>query len=333
MAKHYRIFGAEMSPYSVKVRAYCRYKNLPHQWLIRNEHNQAEYQRHAKLPIIPLVLDEEDQALQDSTPIIETLEQAHPDTTIYPQNPALKFISQLLEEFADEWGNKWMFHYRWAREVDQIASSRRLALMMKPSASEEENNQMAEMVRQHMVGRVFFVGSNDNNAALIEGSFLEAIEQLNKHLAERPYLMGGRPSLADFGLWGQLYCTWTDPTTGALIEARTPHLMDWIQRMLWPRIEGEFESWEQLAPTLLEFLKQQVGAHFLPWSAANAAAINAGQEEFSVQLGDGNWQQKPQKYHAKSLLALRTKYQAVADKTELDNILGSADCLTILSNV
>ena len=25
----------------------------------------------------------------------------------------------MLEEFGDEWGNKWMFHYRWAREIDQ----------------------------------------------------------------------------------------------------------------------------------------------------------------------------------------------------------------------
>ena len=36
MADRYRIFGAELSPYSVKVRSYFRYKGIPHQWIIRN---------------------------------------------------------------------------------------------------------------------------------------------------------------------------------------------------------------------------------------------------------------------------------------------------------
>ena len=36
MADNYRIIGAEMSPYSVKVRSYFRYKAIPHQWVLRN---------------------------------------------------------------------------------------------------------------------------------------------------------------------------------------------------------------------------------------------------------------------------------------------------------
>ena len=42
MADVYRIFGAEMSPYSVKVRSYFRYKAIPHQWVLRNAASQAE---------------------------------------------------------------------------------------------------------------------------------------------------------------------------------------------------------------------------------------------------------------------------------------------------
>ena len=39
------------------------------------------------------------------------------------------------------------------------------------------------------------------------------------------------------------------------------------------------------------------------------------------------WTQKPQKYHAKSLRALRDKYAAVGDKTALDAMLERAGCL------
>ena len=51
MADSYRIIGAEMSPYSVKVRSYFRYKGLPHQWVLRNAASHAEYEKHAKVPI------------------------------------------------------------------------------------------------------------------------------------------------------------------------------------------------------------------------------------------------------------------------------------------
>jgi hypothetical protein len=48
MANGYRIIGAEMSPYSVKVRSYFRYKAIPHQWILRNAASQVEFEKHAK---------------------------------------------------------------------------------------------------------------------------------------------------------------------------------------------------------------------------------------------------------------------------------------------
>ena len=109
MADLYRIFGAEMSPYSVKVRSYFRYKAIPHQWILRNAASQAEYEKYAKLPIVPLVVTPDGTGIQDSTPIIDQMEKLFPEPPIHPSGVA-GFISALIEEFGDEWGNKWMFH-------------------------------------------------------------------------------------------------------------------------------------------------------------------------------------------------------------------------------
>ena len=68
-----------------------------------------------------------------------------------------------------------------------------------------------------MVERVWYVGSNELTASQIEIGFQDALAQLDEHLSTRPYLFGGRPAFGDFGLWGQLYELWTDPTAGALI--------------------------------------------------------------------------------------------------------------------
>jgi hypothetical protein len=78
---------------------------------------------------------------------------------------------------------------------------------------------------------------------------------------------------------------------------------------------------------LTPLLDRQVGRLFIPWTLANAQAIASGREEFSVELADKTWTQKPQKYHAKSLAALRQKYQAVAENRALDAILDTSGCL------
>jgi glutathione S-transferase len=330
MADVYRIFGAEMSPYSVKVRSYFRYKAIPHQWISRGAASQAEFEKYAKLPIVPLVVTPDGVGIQDSTPIIDRIEKLYPEPSIHPDDAVARFISILMEEFGDEWGNKWMFHYRWARDVDQISSAGRLARMRAPKAGDQDHEVSIGKVRNRMTSRVWFVGSNAATALQIEAGFLEMLELLDQHLATRPYLFGARPAYGDFGLWGQIYEMWTDPTAGAIISGSAQHVLDWVHRMLWPRAEGEFETWSALEPTLMPILKQQVGAQFMPWTRANEKALADTMEEFSVTLGDKVWTQKPQKYHVRSLGMLRAKYAEIAEKTALDPVLEAAGCLAAL---
>ena len=92
MGNPYRIFGNELSPYSVKVRSYFRYKDIAHQWVVRDSSNQDEFQRYAKLPLIPLVVTPDGTGIQDSTPIIEHFETLHPEPSIHPPDAALAFV-------------------------------------------------------------------------------------------------------------------------------------------------------------------------------------------------------------------------------------------------
>ena len=331
MADVYRIWGAEVSPYSVKVRSYFRYKGIPHDWLLRAGEQMAESQKYGKLPLIPIVATPEDEGIQDSTPILEKMEERVPEPSIHPEDPVCRFVSALLEDFGDEWGNKWMFHYRWAREADQNSAGERIAQSMMPGAPDEQIAQMRDGIKARMVDRVWFVGSNERTAPQIETSFQEGIALLEEHLDGRPYLFGGRPAFGDFGMWGQVYNAWTDPTAGEILQSKCPNVVAWVERMLEPKAEGDFESWDALAPTLTPFLERQVGRLFLPWSDANAKAIANGDDEFTVELGSGSWDQKPQKYHARSLAALRERYASVSDKSALDPVLEQTGCLRWLA--
>src|SRR5262249_10575026 len=327
MSDLYRIFGAEMSPYSVKVRAYFRYKAIPHQWILRNAESQPEYERYARMPIIPLVVTPDGVGIQDSTPIIDQMERLYPEPSIHPDDAVARFISALIEEFGDEWGNKWMFHYRWRRDVDQISSAGRLARMRAPRAAETEHEELAGKIRARMVDRLWFVGSNAQTAPQIELGFKEMLSLLDGHLSTRRYLFGGRPAYGDFGLWGQFYELWTDPTAGALIEGSAPHVLNWVHRMLWRRADGAFEDWSTLRATLEPILRAQVGGKFMPWTLANEKCLSEGKNEFSVKLADEVWTQKAQKYHARSLGMLRERYAQASEKEALDPVFRATGCL------
>ncbi|HEY2387923.1 MAG TPA: glutathione S-transferase family protein [Candidatus Binatia bacterium] len=330
MTTSYRVFGAELSPYSIKVRSYFRYKELPHEWLLRSAATEAEFQQYAKLPLVPLVLCPDGIAMQDSTPIIERLEERHPEPPLQPADPTLAFLSALIEEYADEWGNKPMFHYRWTYEADQESAAQRIAHDMMPGVDADAVRAAAQTIKTRMVPRLAFVGSSPATLDVIEASFHRQLAILERHLDGRPFLFGGRPTLGDLGLYAQLYQCASDPTPGAIMRARAPRTLAWTEHMLTPRAQGDLETWGTLGPTLLPLLRDEVGAVFLPWSTANARAIANGEKTFSVELGGKPFSQETQKYHAKSLAALRARYAAVAERAALDGILREAGCLSWL---
>ena len=325
MTSPYRIYGSEMSPYSVKVRSWFRFKGVAHVWEPRNGSNEEAYRQVARLPIVPTVVTPEGEGLQDSTPIIEALDPLFPEPSIHPQPAMLGFLSALLEEFGDEWGNKLMFHHRWHAPVDQQASAQTLAWLSLPGGSLEEIEQRAAFILQRMSGRGHFVGSSPATAPLITRYYLELLDLLEPHLTQRRYLFGDRPSFGDLGLASQLYEASVDPSCGAMMRARAPAVLDWCHRMTEPRIDGPFESWDSLSPTLTPIIAY-VGRYFLPWTTANARALAAGDAEFTVNLAGNDYVQGPQKYHARSLAVLKARYAALADDADLAALLEETGC-------
>lgn len=327
MSDVYRLFGNELSPYSVKVRSYFRFKNIPHEWIVRNASNEAEFQRYARLPLIPLVVTPSGEVLQDSTPLIERLEGQFPEPSIIPPDPRLAFLAALIEEYADEWVNKPMFHYRWFYEADANSAAERLAASIMPEA---DRATAVAMIRDRMIPRLSFVGSSPLTRPVIEDSYRRLLGLLEEHLRRRPYLFGGRPTLADFGLFGQLYECWTDPTPGAILRAQAPLVVSWIERMQFPNVEGDWEPFTALEPTLSPLLQEEIATTFLPWTLANERALELGEREFAVELRGQRFAQAPQKYHAKSLAALRKRFAALPPLPDLEQLLERTGCLAAL---
>ena len=201
----YVVVGQNGSPYSMKLRAVMRYRRLPFDWVLRTERNMGEFAA-VKPLLMPMIrFPGEEEWRIDSTPIIEELEQRHPGgRSIIPDSPGRAFLAYLIEDFADEWLTKAMFHYRWAYDADIQYASLWIADDFFPDQKGDARAAAAQRFAQRQIERMPLVGCSPHNAPIIEATYTRSLDLLESHVGLHDHLFGSRPSIADFGLLGQL---------------------------------------------------------------------------------------------------------------------------------
>ncbi|MEO6698547.1 MAG: glutathione S-transferase family protein [Paraperlucidibaca sp.] len=321
----YQLFGMEVSPYSVKVRAFLRFKGLPHEWLLRTKANEPAFIEKAKLPLIPLLITPAGDGIQDSTPIMNFLEHEHSSPSAQLTDPALNFLAYAIEEAADEWLIKAMFHYRWNYEADRIDASMRLA---KASvAPGKDPTSYAEKIALFLMARREPLGCTSGNAEAIEAQLDETALRLDQHLGEHRFVFGETISYADFGLASMFYELLSDPTPRQRL-AKLAHIRRWVDSVMAGADSyiGHATSWAALAPTLTPLLEHLLLHTYLPWARANAAHVAAG-ELFTVHIQGHELVQPAQKYPAKSWQTLQQHWQALSDaeRVSANNYLNGLD--------
>ncbi len=94
----YRLFGAETSAYSTKMRSYLKYKGVAFDWTPRTEESEEEIKRVSRFPTLPVLVTASGFAVHDTTPMMEALEADSPEPSAMPADPALAFLVCVLEE-------------------------------------------------------------------------------------------------------------------------------------------------------------------------------------------------------------------------------------------
>ncbi len=318
----YTLYGALGSPYSMKLRAVLRYRRLVYIWQDGAAAREALAQ--VRAPVIPVLRYPDGHYDNDSTPVIYDLEARHAQRRIVPDDPAQAFIAHLLEDFADEWLTKAMFGYRWLEEVDQVQMSRWLAFDNLKGGGLANSQAFAEQFRARQVSRMALVGCTRENFPLIETSTRAVLAALEAHVVNRHCLFGTRPSLAEFGIYGQLSQLGTDPTPQAMMRADYPYTYRWLAHIDdMSGVEGEWEP--GFAPVVAELVRI-AGEVYVPFLRANEAAAEAGAETFRMEAMGLPYEQGVFKYQLKCLRELRSRYAALdgAARAAVDGVLGPA---------
>ena len=330
------IGGAFSSPYSLKMRAVLRYRHIPHRWVLRN--SRWDDLPPPPVPIIPVLgwPDGEGgyrEVMVDSSPQITRLEAEHHDRSVMPTDPGVAFIDFLLEDFADEWVTKAMYHYRWANKPDTEKAGLLLPLERNLQLDDDAHAAAHDFIIDRQVSRRALVGSTPTNAPIIEQSYQNVLDVLHAHLARRDFLFGDRPGRSDFALYGQLKpLLWWDPTPSAIAVERASRAVIWLERiddLSWLPIDGDtgWSSLDDLEPTVRDLLVE-AGRTYAPFMLANDEALRSGADEVVCEISGAEYRQGPFGYQGKCLAWQRQAYAALeaTDRIRVDAALAGTGC-------
>ena len=337
-----KLIGAVPSPYTRKMIALMRYRRIPYA-IIWGEPAAvlADMGIHKpKVGLLPTFVLPDDSgqlhAICDSTPIIRRFETEYSGRSVIPADPAMAFIDYLLEDFADEWITKYMFHYRWHPPEDIDNAGTLLPLYHHVDLSPEQLTQFKSYVTERQVGRLHVVGSNTVTAPVIDASYKRLLSAMEAHLTEQPFLLGRRPSAADFAFYGQLtQLVGFDPTPRRIAHATSPRAVAYTGLMEdQTGLEPEASDWincDDIPETLKDILKE-VGRVYAPALLANASALEAGEDQWETEIDGSRWTQQTFSYQAKCLQWINAEYQALSqtDRTRVDRTLEGTGCESII---
>jgi glutathione S-transferase len=336
------MLGMPGSPYSRKMRAVLRYRHIPYRFVLQGAPELDSLPK-PKVPLLPtFFLPGEDGAtvaVTDSTPLIRRFEAEFAGRSVLPPDPVVAFLDLLLEDYADEWLTKPMFHYRWAYQADIDKAAAILPLWSRTDVPDAAVAPFGKAIAERQISRLGVVGSNETTAPVIEGSYERFLDLFDAHLQTQPYLLGRRPAACDFGVYGQLtQLALFDPTPAAIAAREAPRVYAWVERLedlsgLEPG-KADWISRDEVSETLRALLGE-VGRVYAPFLLGNAAAIEAGAEQVETTIDGRPWVQKPFPYQAKCLRWLREAYAGLAadDHAAVDALLEGTGCELLFADV
>lgn len=261
------LYAAEVSLFSGKARAYLRYKGIP----FREELPTWRVVREVLVPntglaMVPVVRTVDGRFVQDTSEIIDHFEASHPEPAVVPVTPRQHVVSHLLELYADEWLVLPAMRYRW-RMGHLRYVARAFGGLSMPDAPRWLHGLLGlPMAAYFGVGHVPVLGLGPRMRRAVDRMYPAFLASFEAHLAVHPYVLGGRPTLADFGLYGPLYAhLYCDSRSHDEMKEQAPRVADWVRRMTDPSPDamGAVLADDEV-PTTLEPLLRDLFRHQWP---------------------------------------------------------------------
>jgi glutathione S-transferase len=282
------VYGAKISYFTGKFEAYLRWREIDYEYRPLDVNlYRSVVPEHLGASQYPSVELDDGRWMSDTSPMIAWLEQVQPGPSVIPEDPVQSYISLLVEDYADEWLWCPAMYYRWSYAPDRYLASTRLAEEIVRVRGVPMRARRRWVARRQERLFVSGDGVDDSNRTHVEGSYLNLLDWLQSIFARRPFMLGGRPTIADFGLMGPFWRHFVhDPTPARLMQERAPAVFEWAARTWNARVSRDGN--EPLAsgiPGGWGPILREIGETHLEALAQNAAAYSAvhTRHDLSVQ--------------------------------------------------
>ena len=281
----YTLWGSAHSLYSGKARSYLIKKGLPFRERYPSDPDFAS----RILPavghfVVPVLETDNGDVIQENGDIIDFLEQRHAEPLLEPQSPVQQWVSLIFDAFGSEYLLPLAMHYRWSYRSEQETFLRaEFGRSMVAGTDRSARRDAAARTMEFFAGFLPNLGVVSEVVTAMEDSYLALIDALDNHFQHHPYLLGGRPCRADFGMMAPLFAhLGRDPVPAMLMKTKAPNLFRWTERMnAMPISDGEYPGYgedyygqDSVPDTLIAVLKI-VFADWTPGLKADADCFNA----------------------------------------------------------
>ncbi len=266
MSVNYRLYGTEFSLYTGKVRAYLKYKQ------INFEEKLSTVRVYKKtiipntgLKVIPVLETPQGEYIQDTSVIIDTIEQRHLDRSVFPRTPKQLLVSYLFEIWADECLLLPAMHYRWNKDNFPFIHQE-FGKVVTPTMPAWIRNIVGKRIAARFKSFVPMLGITDSTVPALENWYeRQVLPELDLHFSRYQFLLGNSPSLGDFCLMGPLYAhLYRDPFPGKLMREQAPNLTRWVEDMNQTNLPSGNTLGNDEVPDTLETTLRSIFRDFLP---------------------------------------------------------------------
>jgi glutathione S-transferase len=311
--KTMRVYGSKVSYFTGKLEAYLRYKGITYERrpLIRY---QKQIRAHLGTTQMPAVELDDGRWMSDSTPIIEYFEKEFPEAPVLPEDPVLRFIALLIEDYADEWLWRPAMHYRWSyRHSRELLSSILVDEQMG-------HFPLPRFIKKRLIARRqrngFVIGDGVSDATWnhVESGYFAALDNMTRMLEGRRFLLGDSPSIADIGLMGPMLRHFgQDPTPVDLMRDRAPAVYAWVARMWNAKAPPASPAWLDAVPEDAQPMLQEICETHLVQLAENAEAFRKDVGRFDMKVQGCPYRELPvSRYRVWCLEELRRHFDALS---------------------
>lgn len=234
----YVLYGMPASLYTGKPRAYLRKQGID---FIEHPMGSTHF-RETIVPqldrfIVPVLQAPDGALIQDGAAIIDYFENMGlAGLSACPATPRQRVVAFIFELFGGEGLLRPAMHYRWNFPAENEHFLRtEFGNFLAPGRPRSEKDAVFDFAAGRMKQAMELFGVNAETIPAVESSYAEFLALFDAHLDTAPYLLGGQPSIGDYGLIAAMFAhLGRDPKPADLMRRTAPRVARWVERMNAP---------------------------------------------------------------------------------------------------